>query len=311
VVVCAERRIDGDVDVGRELGKRVWRGAMTDQQENSRLEAMEVELEALRRRALEFERSEAELRSYLAAMNDVILVTDWDGRYLKIAPTSPELLYKPGDELLGKTVHEVLPKDVADEVVSNVRCAIETQQAMSMEYSLNIGGYKRWFLGSLSPMPEGRALFIGRDITERKEIEEALLRKQQEIIRSQAAALAGLLTPLIPINEEIVVMPLVGMVDTQRAQQVMDTLLTGISERRARVAILDITGVPLVDTMVASSLIQAAKAARLLGATVVLTGIRPEVSRTLVGIGAELGGIETYGTLQSAIAHAMSRLAPE
>ncbi|HLM75053.1 MAG TPA: STAS domain-containing protein, partial [Polyangiaceae bacterium] len=83
------------------------------------------------------------------------------------------------------------------------------------------------------------------------------------------------------------------------------------SERRARVAILDITGVPLVDTMVASSLIQAAKAARLLGATVVLTGIRPEVSRTLVGIGAELGGIETYGTLQSAIAHAMSRLAPE
>ena len=284
---------------------------MTDQQENPRQEATEVELEALRRKALELERSEAELRSYLAAMNDVILVTDWDGRYLKIAPTSPELLYKPGDELLGKTIHEVLPKDVADEIVSNVRCAIETKQAMSVEYSLNIGGQSRWFLGSLSPMPEGRALFIGRDITERKEIEDALLRKQQEIIRAQAAALAGLRTPLIPINEEIVVMPLVGMVDTDRAQQVMDTLLTGISERRARVAILDITGVPLVDTMVASSLIQAAKAARLLGATVVLTGIRPEVSRTLVGIGAELGGIETYGTLQSAIAHAMSRLAPE
>jgi rsbT co-antagonist protein RsbR len=309
--MCAARRIDGDADVGRELVKRVWRGTMTDQQENPRQEATEVELEALRRKALELERSEAELRSYLAAMNDVILVTDWDGRYLKIAPTSPELLYKPGDELLGKTIHEVLPKDVADEIVSNVRCAIETKQAMSVEYSLNIGGQSRWFLGSLSPMPEGRALFIGRDITERKEIEDALLRKQQEIIRAQAAALAGLRTPLIPINEEIVVMPLVGMVDTQRAQQVMDTLLTGISERRARVAILDITGVPLVDTMVASSLIQAAKAARLLGATVVLTGIRPEVSRTLVGIGAELGGIETYGTLQSAIAHAMSRLAPE
>jgi rsbT co-antagonist protein RsbR len=74
------------------------------------------------------------------------------------------------------------------------------------------------------------------------------------------------------------------------------------------VAILDITGVSVVDTLVASSLIRAAKAASLLGAKVVLTGIRPEVSRTLVGIGADLGGIETYGSLQSAIAHAMSQI---
>ncbi|NUQ73831.1 MAG: PAS domain-containing protein [Polyangiaceae bacterium] len=273
---------------------------------DSRLLAMAAEIEALRRRADELERSEIELKSYLAAMNDVILVTDWEGRYLKIAPTSPELLYKPSDELLGKTIHDVLPAKVADEIVSNVRCALETQQVMSLEYSLDIGGSERWFLGTLSPMPEGRVLFVGRDITERKQIEDALLLKQREIIRTQAAALAELLTPLIPINDEIVVMPLIGIVDSDRAQKVMDALLTGIAERRARVAILDITGVPLVDTLVASSLIRAAKAARLLGTTVVLTGIRPEVSRTLVGIGAELSGIETYGTLQSAIAHAMS-----
>lgn len=279
---------------------------MTDPQGNSRLEAMAAELEALRRRTDELEQTEAELRSYLAAMNDVILVTDWEGRYLKIAPTSPELLYKPSDELLGKTIHEVLPKDVADEIVTNVRCAIETKQPMSMEYSLQIAGSERWFLGSLSPMPEERVLFIGRDITERKQIEEALLSKQRDIIRSQAAALSELLTPLIPISDDIVVMPLIGIVDSERAQQVMDTLLTGIAERRARVAILDITGVSVVDAMVAGSLIRAAKAARLLGATVVLTGIRPEVSRTLVGIGAEFSGIETHGTLQSAIARAMS-----
>jgi rsbT co-antagonist protein RsbR len=279
---------------------------MTDIQRDSRLEAMTAELEALRRRTVELERSEAELRSYLAAMNDVILVTDWEGRYLKIAPTSPELLFRPSNEILGKTIHEVLPKDTADEIVSNARCAIETQQAMSIEYSLQIGEKERWFLGSFLPMPEGRVLFVGRDITERKQIEEALRAKQQEIIRAQAAALADLLTPLIPISDDVVVMPLIGLMDSRRAQQVMDTLLTGISARRARVAILDITGVSVVDTMVASSLIQAAKAAKLLGATVVLTGIRPEVSRTLVGIGAELSGIETHGTLQSAIARAMS-----
>ncbi|HZF54382.1 MAG TPA: PAS domain-containing protein [Polyangiaceae bacterium] len=279
---------------------------MNDVEGDSRLDAMTAELEALRRKTTEIERSEAELRSYLAAMNDVIIVTDWEGRYLKIAPTSPELLFKPTDELLGKTIHEVLPKEVADELVSNVRCAIEMQQAMSMEYCLTIGGMDRWFLGSLLPMPEGRALFIGRDITERKQIEDALRLKQEEVIRNQAAALADLLTPLIPITDDIVVMPLIGLVDSQRAQQVMDTLLAGIAERRASVAILDVTGVSVVDTMVASVLIRVAKAVNLLGAQVVLTGIRPEVARTLVGIGAELTGIQTHGTLQSAIAHAMS-----
>jgi rsbT co-antagonist protein RsbR len=279
---------------------------MTEVLSDSRLEAMTAELEALRRRVAELERSEAELRGYLAAMNDVIIVTDWDGRYIKIAPTSPELLLKPGDELLGKTFHEVAPKEVADELVSNVRCAIETQQAMSVEYSLSIAGRARWFLGSILPMPEKRALFIGRDMTERRGIEEALRGQQEDIIRSQAASLADLLTPLIPISDDIVVMPLIGSLDSDRAQQVMDTLLAGVAERRAQVVILDITGVSVVDAVVASAIIRAAKAVRLLGAKVILTGMRPEVSRTLVGIGAKLSGVETHGTLQSAIAHAMS-----
>ena len=282
---------------------------MTDELRDPRLDAMTAELNALRRRAAELERSEAELRGYLAAMNDVIIVTDWDGRYIKIAPTNPELLIRPGAELLGKTIHEVLPKDVADEVVSNVRCAIETQQAISIEYSLEIAGIARSFLGSILPMPDRRALFIGRDMTERRQIEEAMRAKLQDIIRAQAAALADLLSPLIPISDDIVVMPLIGVIDSERAQQVMHTLLTGIAERRATVAILDITGVSVVDGVVASSLVKAADAASLLGAKVILTGIRPEVSRTLVSIGAELSGVETHGTLQSAIASAMG--APE
>lgn len=137
------------------------------------------------------------------------------------------------------------------------------------------------------------------DITERK--------RAEAIARAQASALAELSTPLIPITEDVVVMPLIGVMDSQRAQQVLTTLLSGIGQQRARVAILDITGVSVVDTHVANALIQAAHAVRLLGAEMVLTGIRPNVAQTLVGLGVELTGIVTQGTLQSGIAYALER----
>jgi anti-anti-sigma regulatory factor len=85
---------------------------------------------------------------------------------------------------------------------------------------------------------------------------------------------------------------------------VLETLLQGIASSGAQVAILDITGVPVVDTQVANALIHAAQAVKLLGAQVVLTGIRPEVAQTLVGLGADLGGIITRSSLQSGIAYA-------
>jgi PAS domain S-box-containing protein len=145
---------------------------------------------------------------------------------------------------------------------------------------------------------------IAADITERRQAEAALRQsiQQEEIIRAQAVALAELSTPLIPITEDVMVMPLVGSVDSRRAQQVIETLLSGIAESKARVAILDITGVSVVDTQVADALIRAAQAVRLLGAQVMLTGIRPEIAQTLVGLGADLSSIVTHGTLRSGIA---------
>jgi rsbT co-antagonist protein RsbR len=129
--------------------------------------------------------------------------------------------------------------------------------------------------------------------------------RDEELIKSQASALTELSTPLIPISDHVVVMPLIGTMDSQRAAQVLETLLEGVSARRASVAIVDITGVSVVDTHVANALLQAAKAVRLLGAEVVLTGIRPDVARTLVELGLDLTGIVTKGTLQAGIVHAM------
>jgi len=149
-----------------------------------------------------------------------------------------------------------------------------------------------------------RYIGVAHDLTERKRAAEEHARLQERIIQAQAATLDELSTPLIPISDNVVVMPLIGAIDSDRAGQVLETLLHGIERSHARVAILDITGVPLVDTQVAKSLITAAQAVRLLGARIVLTGIRPEVAQTLVGLGVDLGDIVTHSTLQSGIAYA-------
>ena len=158
-------------------------------------------------------------------------------------------------------------------------------------------------------LPDHRVCVNFENITERKRAEEALRQsiRQEEIIRAQAAALTELSTPLIPISDDVVVMPLIGTVDSMRAQQVMDTLLSGIVCRGAKVAILDITGVAVVDTQVANAIIRAARAAKMLGAEVMLTGIRPEVARTLVGLDIDLEGIMTHGSLQAGITAAFRR----
>jgi anti-anti-sigma factor len=141
-----------------------------------------------------------------------------------------------------------------------------------------------------------------RDAIERG---EALARVRDEVIRNQEAALRELSTPVIPLTDTVLVMPLIGTVDTRRAQQLMQTLLEGVATNHATTVILDITGVLVVDTQVANALVRAAQAVKLLGARVVLTGIRPEVAQIVVGLGVDLGGIVTLGTLQSGVAYAL------
>ncbi|MCG8350130.1 MAG: PAS domain-containing protein [Chloroflexales bacterium] len=145
------------------------------------------------------------------------------------------------------------------------------------------------------------------DITALKQARDENIQLQAEIIRAQEAALAELSTPVIPISDQIMAMPLIGAIDSHRSQRALEALLEGVAKHSAQVVILDITGVPVVDTQVANSLIHAAQAVKLLGAKVVLTGIRPEVAQTFVGLGADLGGIITRSTLQSGIAFAINR----
>lgn len=146
------------------------------------------------------------------------------------------------------------------------------------------------------------------DITARKEHEEAQVAIQQQLIDAQQAALLEISTPLIPVSDNAMVMPIIGSIDARRAQQILETLLEGIASHHTSIAIIDITGVQIVDTQVARTLIQAAQAARLLGTQVILTGIRPEVAQTLVHLGADLHDMQTLSSLQAGIAYAFKKV---
>jgi len=137
----------------------------------------------------------------------------------------------------------------------------------------------------------------------------AELRQDQERLQAINKGLVALSlsTPLLPIGDQVVVLPLIGAMGPERFEQVLETLLQGVKTHGARVAILDITGVAVVDDQVANGLIGAARAVQLLGAQIVLTGIRPEIAQTLVGLGIDMQGITTRGTLQSGIAYALGQ----
>ncbi len=148
---------------------------------------------------------------------------------------------------------------------------------------------------------------ITRDVTEEQRAEQERQALQEQVIQAQRGLLRELSTPLVPIAEGVVAMPLIGTIDDARAQQIMETLLEGIGAHQAETAILDITGVRVVDTQVASALLRTAKAVQLLGAQVVLTGISAEVAQALVHLETEMRGVVTRSNLQSGIAYALGR----
>ncbi|WP_448286925.1 PAS domain S-box protein [Phormidesmis priestleyi] len=122
----------------------------------------------------ERKRTEGELHALFAAMTDVIFVLDAQGRYLKIAPTNPALLYQPSDRVIGKTMHEILPLEAATRSVNCIQQALNTQQAVSLEYSLSINGQLLWFDATVSPMPDNTVIWVAHDITDRKQADKAL-----------------------------------------------------------------------------------------------------------------------------------------
>jgi rsbT co-antagonist protein RsbR len=130
------------------------------------------------------------------------------------------------------------------------------------------------------------------------------VQERERIIRQQQEAIRELSTPVLQVRERMLILPMIGVVDAQRARQLTEQLLRGIRGNRAKVVVIDITGVPSVDSKVANHLVQTVEASRLLGATVIVTGLSSEIAQTLVTIGVDLAKMKTVGDLQGGIEEA-------
>lgn len=231
---------------------------------------------------------------------------------VRMNQTGSMLTGLPVEHWVGKTPEQIHSPQDAAAIRQRLQEAITQAKPVSFEEELDFPNGKVWTQSIYSPVHNttGRVTHVvgtAIDITEQKRRSLEELRKRENIIAEQSNALTELSTPLLTISDDVVVMPLIGTIDPRRAQLIMETLLTGISEIKASVAIIDITGVVVVDTQVANTLISAAQAVNLLGTRVALTGIRPEIAQTLVGLGVDLRGIVTYSTLQAGIAYALRR----
>lgn len=132
----------------------------------------------------------------------------------------------------------------------------------------------------------------------------SFVQERERVIREQQEAIRVLSTPVLPVRERLLILPVIGTVDPLRARQLTEQLLRGIRTNRARVVVMDITGVPGMDATVANHLVLTVEASRLLGATVIVTGLSPELAQTLVNIGVDLSKMNTVGDLQGGIEEA-------
>src|SRR5919109_357124 len=137
------------------------------------------------------------------------------------------------------------------------------------------------------------------------------VQERERVIRQQQEAIRELSTPVLQVRERLLILPIIGVLDSLRARQLTEQLLTAIRTNRARVVVIDITGVPAIDLTVANHLVQTVAASRLMGADVIVTGLSSGIAQTLVTLGVELGSLKTAGDLQGGIEEAERLLGTE
>lgn len=268
-----------------------------------------------RRREQSLRRSEALLATFCGRAPVLMYAKDRHGAFFLASRSLEELIGAAPGGLLGKTDRDLFPPEVAsiyadvDNLVRKRGAPFEAEETVPLPQGGERTFYSIKFPVGGDGIPEGSIAGISVDITPVKAAEREREAAREQLIATQQDTIRELVTPLLPIAEGVLVMPLIGFVDDSRADRIVETLLHGVERHAAHIAIIDITGVKSVDVQVAEMLVEAARAARLLGARVVLTGIQPAIARTLIELGVDLQGLVTAGTLRGGIAYALSHRA--
>ncbi|AUX38720.1 anti-anti sigma factor protein [Sorangium cellulosum] len=237
-----------------------------------------------------------------------LLVTlDENGYFRHANPAWERTLGWLPEEMTSKPFIEFVHPDDREATLAEATALFQGRMTIRFDnrYRCKDGSY-RWlawtaFMDPTEDSSDRLVYGTAHDVTSYRDLLEQLERTLARL-RDTMQAMS---TPLMPITDRIVVMPLVGQMDSDRVSQVMSVALEGVQATQVQIVILDVTGLRDIDTKVASALVDTAKALQLLGAKTILTGIRPAVAQTLVGLGLDLAGIVTKGTLQSAIAFAL------
>jgi DNA-binding LacI/PurR family transcriptional regulator/anti-anti-sigma regulatory factor len=207
---------------------------------------------------------------------------------------------------LGFALFEVGPREGTVYSTLRVQISSALRGALLLEERKQAGAALEKAYTAVEQQVQERTAELERESAEREWAQQESVRLQQEVIEAQRQALLELSTPIIPVMElpqggSVIVVPLIGNIDKMRARDIMRQLLEGIREHRAKVIILDVTGVPMVDTEVADHLYKTIQAARLKGARTIVTGISDAVAETIVDLGIDWSGITMLGDLQSGL----------
>jgi len=231
-----------------------------------------------------------------------VMAMDKNMKIIYVNKSAVALTDKTEQEILGKTCYEVFNTTVCKTENCGIRQVVQTGKTFTSRTETVIDGEEHNMEFYAAPLSNSAGEIIGGlefviDVTKRVQYEQNMI--------EQSKTIQKLSTPTIKLWEGILVMPIIGVIDSIRAQNMMETMLEKIAETYARVIILDIFGVAAVDTAVAQHLIKIAKATRLMGCECILSGISPPVAQTIVQLGIDMEFIHTKSTLADALAEAL------